>query len=100
MNVRLSVYSHDGPRPEFHNFTALGNFNLRPKTAIMVLDALNIQSGMVYQDNIMRNGQLGTLAYRVYASGRTRRFWWAYLPVMTETDYQRLNKLVKTAVGS
>lgn len=80
MSTTLSVYSDEKPRNRYFSYPVTSTFLLTPKGAKAVLEAVGFKAGIVYQDNVCNaNGDIGTLAYRVYCGGRHRKFWWAYL---------------------
>jgi len=53
-------------------------FVLTPKSARAITKTLGFASAVIYQDNRTINGVAGTVSYRVYESGRTRRRWFPY----------------------
>jgi len=75
----LSCYDDNKARPRYFSYPVLIDFILTPRTAKDVLKAIGFLSGIVYQDNVPNgDGTYGTLAYRVFVGGRTKRFWWSY----------------------
>lgn len=74
----LSVYgrrSADGPL--LHKEFPIGHgTRLTPKLAQSIIAGFGFRNGVVYDDYHMEPTGVGTLMYRVYVSGRTKREFW------------------------
>lgn len=59
--------------------TVIGADRLTPKLAREILEHVGYFSGTVFQDDaVIADGSRGTLEYRVYSSGRAKRFFHPY----------------------
>jgi hypothetical protein len=80
--LTLNVVLHRSRGPIDHQTINLfGADVLTPTVARKALAAASYDQGTVYQyDHIDAQGRLGTLAYRVYNSGRCVRSFYEYTP--------------------